>query len=544
MAHSRPWLQYHDETAKIWAPRYTDMLSAFRDAAQSRSGGIRYLGTLLGWDAIDIASDRLAVEFLSGGVQAGSRVSLLLQNVPSFVIAVVAAWKIGAIPVPSNAAYKAREIANIFSDCKPAYVICHVDQCADVDAALTQVGLGVPVRTVSPRDHASAEWVDRLPAGDEGAHDRALLPILELDAARPPMIEVGPDDIGLLMYTSGTTGRPKGAMISHHSLAFNGQHTADWCGVDASARALCIAPLFHITGFACNICLAIVKRCELLLFYRFEPRLALDIIRAYRPTYAIGAITAYNALASQRGVTHADFASFTQIFSGGAPIAPGLQAALREKTGISIKNCYGMTETTAPTHFTPLGQEAPVDPMSNALSIGVPGFGSDAKVVDEEGRELPPGEIGELLLKGPQIMAGYWNKPEETDACVTDGWMHSGDVAFMDEKGWFFLVDRKKDMICASGFKIWPREVEDALYEHPAVREAAVVGKPDVYRGETVVAYISLHQDADATPKELGEHARARLTGYKCPREIIFLPELPKTVSGKIQRNVLRDTAA
>jgi len=202
-----------------------------------------------------------------------------------------------------------------------------------------------------------------------------------------------------------------------------------------------------------------------------------------------------------------------------APIAPGLQDELSRLTGVSIKNCYGMTETTAPTHLTPWGQEVPVDRKFNALSIGVPGFGTDARIVSEAGQDLPPGEVGELWMRGPQIMAGYWNKAAKTAACLTDGWMHSGDVAFMNENGWFFLVDRRKDMIWASGFKVWPREVEDALYQHAAAREAA-----------------------EASPAELIAHTRRWLTGYKCPREIRILPELPKTLSGKIQRKALRDT--
>lgn len=202
-----------------------------------------------------------------------------------------------------------------------------------------------------------------------------------------------------------------------------------------------------------------------------------------------------------------------------------------------------MTETSAPTHMTPRGIEGPVDAVSGALSIGVPLWHTDARIVDESGADLPPNEVGELWLSGPQVMAGYWRNPEETASTLNNGWMRSGDVGFMDKDGWFFLVDRKKDMINASGFKVWPREVEDALYAHPAVREAAVVGDPDPYRGETVIAYVSLRADATASAEELVTHCRALLAGYKIPRHVRFLAELPKTVSGKIQRNVLRGLA-
>jgi len=199
-----------------------------------------------------------------------------------------------------------------------------------------------------------------------------------------------------------------------------------------------------------------------------------------------------------------------------------------------------MTETSAATLLSPFGLAVPAEPGSGALSIGVPCPSTDAIIVDDAGRELPAGEAGELLVRGPQVMAGYWRKPGETAAALRDGWIHTGDVALRDDKGWFYLVDRKKDMIIASGFKVWPREVEDVLYRHPAVREAAVIGAPDAYRGETVKAYISLKSGASLLEDELILHCRENLAGYKVPRQIEILAELPKTPTGKNQRNALR----
>lgn len=543
MQRNRAWLQYYSDDAKAWSPRFGDMLSAFRNTVASGQGGIRYFGNFLSWGDIDLASDRLAVWAATQGVGPGDRISIILQNVPSFVIATVAAWKLGALPTPGNPMYRAAELTRIFADSTPALVICHPEHVTEINQALSAVGLNCPVRTVAAADHALTPDPRVLPTPSAASPD-SLMPILAAGRDTPSRIDPRPKDLGLLLYTSGTTGVPKGAMLRHESIAANAQHTGDWCGVGIGSRVLGIAPLFHITGFVCHVSLAIVAKCELILHYRFEPAMVLDVIRREKPTFSIGAITAFNALASRPEATRADFACFAQVFSGGAPIAPALQGAIREKLGICINNCYGMTETTAPTHFTPPGLEAPMDPASGALSIGIPGYGTDAKIVSDDGRELPFGEVGELWLKGRQVMAGYWRKPEDTANALVDGWMRSGDVGFMDKDGWFYLVDRKKDMINASGFKVWPREVEDALYVHPAVREAAVVGEPDSYRGETVVAYVSLRPGTQAQPAELIAHCYAVLARYKCPREVRVLQELPKTVTGKIQRNVLRERGA
>jgi long-chain acyl-CoA synthetase len=234
-----------------------------------------------------------------------------------------------------------------------------------------------------------------------------------------------------------------------------------------------------------------------------------------------------------------------KCFSGGAPVAPGLVDQFQQRFGTYIHNIYGLTESTSPSHATPMGAQAPVDPASGALSIGVPIPNCEAKIVslDAPAVEMPPGASGELALKGPFLFAGYWNKPDETRHAFHDGYFRTGDVAIMDEQGWFYLVDRKKDMIIASGFKIWPREVEDTLYQHPAVREAAVIGVPDSYRGETVKAFVALKPGYENTrPAEIIAFCREKISAYKCPREIEFLDELPKTATGKFLRRKLRES--
>jgi long-chain acyl-CoA synthetase len=234
-------------------------------------------------------------------------------------------------------------------------------------------------------------------------------------------------------------------------------------------------------------------------------------------------------------------ASLRTVYSGGAPIAPATADAWERRFGTRIQSAYGLTETTSPSHATPLGRRSPVDGRTGALSIGVPVFNTVVRIVGDSGDELPPGEIGELVTSGPPVVPGYWAKPEETEQALPGGALHTGDVGFMDADGWFYLVDRKKDQINAAGYKVWPREVEDVLYEHPAVREAAVVGVPDAYRGETVKAYVSLKPGHTTAPAELVAFCRERLAAYKYPREVELLDELPKTATGKILRRDLRE---
>jgi long-chain acyl-CoA synthetase len=239
-------------------------------------------------------------------------------------------------------------------------------------------------------------------------------------------------------------------------------------------------------------------------------------------------------------VTKDDWSSFRMLYSGGAAIAPAVIDRFEQQTGLYIHNIYGLTETNSPSHGVPLGTRAPVDPNSGALSVGVPTFNTVVRILDEDGEELPVGEIGEIATSGPQVVPGYWNKPEATEASLPGGELRTGDVGFMDSDGWFYLVDRKKDMINAAGYKVWPREVEDVLYGHPAVREAAVVGVPDEYRGETVKAFVSLHRGESVAEAELIEYCRGQLAAYKYPRSIEFIDELPKTTTGKILRRELR----
>lgn len=513
-------------------------LDLFRTAPRE-APAVFYFDATLTYADIDRLSDRLAGRLAQKGVGRGDRVAIILQNVPQFVIVSVAAWKLGAIVVSLNPMYRTPELRKFFDDCEPKAVICHDDQWDNVSPAASSVDPELMFWT-SAREFQTRNDARVLPASATAPQAHALAPVFCSDAPAPPAPVLTPYDIGLLLYTSGTTGLPKGAMLTHRNLVAIALLCRDHFGLNGASRIFGVAPLFHITGFEIQMVAAFAAGSAMVLTYRFQPQVALDAFLEWRPTFIIGAITAFIALMNQPNATSRHFESFVHIYSGGAPIAPSVIDAFAERFGRAIRSSYGMTELTSASHLAPNEGRIPVDPQSGALSIGKPTPGVDAIVVDDERRPLGPGEHGEVVIRGPGVMAGYWHKPAETNEVLTERWLHSGDVGFFDNDGWFYLVDRKKDMISASGFKVWPREVEDVIYAFPGVREAAVVGASDPYRGETVVAFVSAQPGATIDVAALSRFCRARLAAYKCPADIRVLDDLPKTESGKITRNTLR----
>ncbi|WP_022977966.1 class I adenylate-forming enzyme family protein [Nevskia ramosa] len=548
MDKQRPWVaQYsagHPATITVEQP---DALSLFRAAVAKAADkpALHYFDATLSYTEVDAQSDALACALLARGVQRGDRIALVLQNVPQFVIALVAIWKAGAIAVSINPMNRERELALLFADCEPAALIAHETAYREVIAkVLAERPIGIVITT------SELEYQRRNDPRLFGSIGRiaceGTLAFAELIATHrgetPPLIHYEPSDTAMLVYTSGTTGLPKGAMNSHGNVAFTAQVYRDWIELREGDGILGIAPLFHITGLIGHIATSFSIAGALTLAYRFEAGVMLDAFRERQPAFTIGAITALMALMNHPDAKADSLASLRSIYSGGAPIAPALVAQFEAKFGLYIRNAYGMTESTSPATVSPLDKLAPVDPLFGALSVGVPTFNTDIRIVDAEtAQPLPHGEAGEIIIKGPQVVSGYWRKPEATLDAIRDGWLHTGDIGVIDKDGWLFLVDRKKDMINAAGYKVWPREVEDVLYTHPAVREAAVVGVPDAYRGETVKAVLSLKAGTTVTLEEIIAHCRERMAAYKVPRVVAFLPELPKTVTGKILRRELRD---
>ncbi|MGE0068291.1 MAG: class I adenylate-forming enzyme family protein, partial [Solirubrobacterales bacterium] len=339
-----------------------------------------------------------------------------------------------------------------------------------------------------------------------------------------------------------TTGPSKGAINSHRSVVHNAEAMSRWYELGPGDVTVGMAPLFHITGLVCHLATARASLTPLLLCFRFEPAELARLIEHWRGSYVIGPLTAFIAMLADPGFGARDLSSLSKVASGGAPVNPATVERWELATGAYIHNTYGLTESAAPCHLVPAGARSPVDAESGALSIGVPICNTEAKIVDiEDGAELGAGEIGEIVVRGPGVTSGYWGKPQESANALRGGWLHTGDVGKRDEAGWFYVVDRIKDMIVVSGYKVWPRDVEDVLFTHPAVLEASVVGVPDAYRGETVRAYVALRAGAEASPEQLVEHCREALAVYKAPREVVLVEEIPKTLTGKALRRELRE---
>jgi long-chain acyl-CoA synthetase len=545
---SKPWLSLFDSNKlSMITPDFHDALTMFKHAVEhaGEKPAILYFDAKLTYNEVDAQSDALAAALVENGFAPGDRFGIYLQNVPQFVIAILAAWKAGGIAVAINPMNRDREIGILFDDCQPKALICHGSL---YESFVTKLGPNTHrppiIFTTTAADYQTRNE-PKLFAGIKARYFDETLDFkktIEKYAGQKPAHTHGftEQDVAFLVYTSGTTGVPKGAMNTHGNVTFNSQGYREWIELRDGGPILGVAPLFHITGLIGHIGAAFSACAPLILCYRFEAGVVMDAIEEHKAEFTIGSITVFIAMMNYPGAVKEKLASLTKIYSGGAPIPPSVVTQFREKFGHYIHNGYGLTETNSPTHAVPLEREAPVDANSGALSIGIPWFNTISRICDDAGNEVAVGEVGEIVSEGPQIVPGYWNKPEKTAESFRNGRFHTGDVGFMDSDGWFYLVDRKKDMINAAGYKVWPREVEDVLYTHPAVREAGVIGVPDEYRGESVKAVISLKPGTETTPEQIIAFCKERMAAYKYPRTVEIVEDLPKTVTGKILRRELR----
>jgi len=541
---AKPWLDLLTEAQRAPVAPAGSLVHALRAAVTTAPDRtfLAYFDGRLGYRETDELSDSVAGHLAERGLERGDRVAIMLQNSPLFVLALLGAWKAGAVVVPVNPMYKSGEVGHVLRDAGVTALIC-ADRAWE--EYLRETAAGSPVRIVltgcerdfQSRGDTRVLTFERLP-GAPDADD--LTTAARSGRPAPADRDPAPGDIALISYTSGTSGTPKGATNTHANIMYNAERQRTGLGLPEAPVYFALAPLFHITGMVCQLGACLNSAGTLVLAHRFEAGVVLDAFAEHRPHYTVGPSTAFMALAGHPSATRDHFSSFHVINSGGAPLPPALVEKFRAGFGPYIRNGYGLTECTAPCASVPPHLEAPVDEASGTLAVGLPGPDTVVRIVDEQGAEVPFGEPGEILVRGPQVVPGYWRRPDATAETFPDGELRTGDIGFMDEQGWLYVVDRKKDMINASGFKVWPREVEDVLHTHPAVREAAVVGVPDGYRGETVKAYISLRPGAEADPDDLAAHCRERLAAYKYPRQVEILPDLPKTASGKILRRELR----
>jgi len=469
---------------------------------------------------------RCAAALAELGIGKGDRVALLLPNCPQYVIAYFGTLRAGGIVVQVSPLSTPRELVHHLSTSGAETIVV-----ADV--------LYPVVQAVLPQVNLRNVLVTRL-RGEvtPGPEARAFEEVLMSTTGAPPDVQVTPDDVAVLQYTGGTTGIAKGAMLTHRNLVVNVLQSAapnpDFPS-GADLRVLTVLPLFHVYGMTVCMNLGLARGGELILLPRFEPAEVLETIKATQPTSFPGVPTMYVAINSVPNAEEYGVGSIRFCNSGGAPMPLEVMEAFEQRFGATIIEGYGLSETSPVTHVNP------ATGLRKPGTIGIPVPDTDAEIVDIDTgtRVLPPGEPGELRIRGPQVMAGYWGMPEETADAMRDGWFYTGDIATMDEDGYFTIVDRKKDMILASGLNVYPREVEEVLYEHPAVLEAGVIGVPDPYRGESVKAYVVLKPGASATAEELEAYCREHLSAYKVPHAFEFRDTLPKSGVGKVLRRVL-----
>jgi len=484
----------------------------------------RFAGTTTTYAELDEQSGRFAAGFRSAGLSPGQVVALQLPNIPHFLIAYFGALKAGLVVLPLNPLLMAPELEYHLTDSAAALLVGFEGMHAEAAKACETTG--VPLYLVSM-------GTGPLPGGTRPALE--LFSPEGLDEPGGDVAARGPDDTAVLVYTSGTTGKPKGAELTHFQLYMNATVAGGLFGVRSDDVVLAVLPFFHVFGLSSVINVFIRHGGCLSILPRFQPAAVLDALEADRCTVIGGVPTMLHALA-QQDIAGRDLSALRVAVSGGASLPEDVMRTFEGKYGIEVLEGYGMTETASSCSFNRPGDR-------KVLSIGKPLWGVRMRVADTQGRPLPPGRehVGEILIRGHNVMKGYLGRPEATAETLRDGWLHSGDLGYADSDGFYFIVDRAKDLVIRGGYNVYPREIEEVLYAHPAILEAAVIGKPDQRLGEEVIAVVALRPGAAATAAEIIAYTRERLAAYKYPREIRFMPELPKGPSGKILKTALRD---
>ena len=545
-----PWLSHYEEGVPPTIDYEEVCLPAFleRTAAQyPERMALLFQGFKITYRQLNQMVDQFAAGLHAFGIGKGDSVAILLPNTIPCVIAYYAILRLGAIAVMNNPLYSDRELEHQFNDAG-AKALVTLDLLAERMVALrpktrireivyTSLGdyLPFPKNLLFPFVAKKKKLAaDVAPA--ENLH--RWKPLMAAATAPAPPVALSFDDIAMYQYTGGTTGVSKGVMLTHGNLSRQVQQLKAWfpdfnAGSETMLGAL---PFFHVFGLSTAMNLAICMGWGNILVPKPQPQQLLEAIRKYRPTFAPLVPTMYIGILNHPDVAKTDLTSIKGCFSGSAPLPVEVINEFEKKTGAVIVEGYGLTETTPVTHVNPFRGTRKVG------SIGLPIPDTFCRIVDiADGQtDMPVGESGELLIKGPQVMKGYWNRPEETEETVTDGWLHTGDIAKMDEDGYFYIVDRKKDMIISGGYNVYPRDIEEVFFEHPKVQEATAIGIPHPTRGEQVKVFVVLKPGETASEAELLEFCKSKLAKYKWPTLIEFRDELPKTNVGKILKKDLR----
>ncbi|WP_078595109.1 long-chain-fatty-acid--CoA ligase [Evansella clarkii] len=549
---AKPWFKHYPEEIPKSVEYETETLQYYLKRAAERfpdKSALNFMGKEMTYSEVYEASLKLANQLRSLGVEEGDRVAIMLANSPQSVVSYYAALFAGAIVVQTNPLYVEREIEHQMNDSGAKVMIC-------LDLVYPRVA---KVKEKTPLEHIIVTGIkDFLPFPKNliypfiqkkntgisvnlqyGAKLHSFVELLQKGSAEEIVLkhEIDPkEDLALLQYTGGTTGPAKGVMLTHYNLVVNTQQCEQWMyklkpGEEVVLAAL---PFFHVYGMTTVMNLSIRMGFKMIIMPKFEPKDILKAIEKHKATLYPGAPTMYIGLLNHPNIKNHDLSSIKACISGSAPLPVEVQTKFEEVTNGRLVEGYGLTETSPVAVANLLWEHRKTG------SIGLPWPDTDVAILSAEtGEPAGPNEIGEIMIKGPQVMKGYWNRPEETQAVFKDDWFLSGDMGYMDEDGFFYIVDRKKDMIIAGGFNIYPREIEEVLYEHEDVQEVCVIGVPDPYRGETVKAFIVPKEGRKIDEKDLEEFSREHLASYKIPRIYEFRNELPKTMVGKILRRVL-----
>jgi len=513
---------------------------------------IHYQGRDLSYSDVKEQSDRFASALLSLGVRRGERVAIFLPNIPQFVIAYFGILKAGAMVVTCSPLYKGRELEQQLRDSGSVAVVAARDVVKgnDLYRSLEECRGRLEISHV-----ITTSVTDFLPpvkkrlaflVGVKNVPRKGTLDFVELLRKNGPVgkpAEVDPEnDIALLQYTGGTTGTSKGAMLTHYNLYSNAVHLSRHLPFTESDVSLAVLPLYHIYGMSATMNGAMYGGGRVVLLPSFHVEEVMKTIEKEGVTVFCAVPSMYIAINNNPKANKFNLRSVKACLSGGAALPLAARRRFMELTGGNLVEGYGLSEASPVTHCNPLQGGVVKDG-----SIGVPLPETDAAIVDvdDPDRFLPVGEVGEVVVRGPQVMKGYWNRPDETTMALHKGWLLTGDIGKMDEDGYFYIVDRKKDMVNVGGMKVYPREVEEVLFEHPAIKEAAVIGMPDSFSGEVVRAYVVLKDPAArVTEKEIIDFCVPRLAKFKVPKRVEFVSELPKTLIGKVLRRKLRETSA
>ncbi|KPB05475.1 long-chain-fatty-acid--CoA ligase [Bacillus sp. CHD6a] len=547
---NKPWLSHYPEEIphEINFEERT-LQSYLKQAAEEypTKTAISFLGKKLTFEEVYDQSLKLA-NYLKGlGIEKGDRVSIMLPNCPQAVISYYGVLFAGGIVVQTNPLYMERELEYQINDSGSEIIITldilypRVSKVKALTKLKHVIVTGIKDYLPFPKNMLYP-FVQKKQYGivvkvEHSGQNHLFTEIIKQSEAQTIDVPINPnDDLALLQYTGGTTGFPKGVMLTHMNLVSNSIMSVNWmyrCQ-KGQEKVIGILPFFHVYGMTAVMNLSIMQAYEMILLPKFDPETTLKTIQKEKPTLFPGAPTIYISLLNHPDIKKYDLSSIDSCISGSAALPVEVQEQFERVTGGKLVEGYGLSEASPVTHANFLWDER----VSG--SIGIPWPNTESVILSMENGELAPtGEIGEIAVRGPQIMKGYWNRKEETEAVLKDGWLLTGDLGYMDERGYFYVVDRKKDMIIAGGFNIYPREIEEILYEHEEIQEVVVAGIPDPYRGETVKAYIVKKAGSNLTEEELDQYTRKHLAAYKVPRYYEFRDELPKTAVGKILRRAL-----